>query len=206
MAIRRPLKVSRDILAKFLPDFDTIRQFEKLIQSIDEFEELVDDRVAELIQDGTGLTWTYDDVNDTLTGDVSLAPFDTDDLSEGSTNLYFTTARAQAVIDADTTLLKTDGSRNATGTQQFENVTRTGFEQSSTHFVSTTATVLAGTVFCTGSGYTLTMPAHSAGRKVEVFNDNTSGFITVSQIDGADFILYAKESLDCTSNGSKWVA
>ena len=55
--------------------------------------ERVDDRVAALIQDGTGLSWTYVDGSDTLTGNVSLAPFDTDDLSEGSTNLYWTDVR-----------------------------------------------------------------------------------------------------------------
>ena len=57
--------------------------------------------------------------------DASLATKTTDDLTEGVTNLYFTTARAQAVIDADTTLLKVDGSRNATGSQQFEGLTTT---------------------------------------------------------------------------------
>ncbi len=36
-------------------------------------------------------------------GDVSL---DSDDIAEGITNLYFTTARAQAVIDADATLVR----------------------------------------------------------------------------------------------------
>jgi len=51
--------------------------------------ERVDDRVATLIQNGTGLSWTYDDVNNTLTGNVSLSPFSTDDLAEGSTNKYF---------------------------------------------------------------------------------------------------------------------
>jgi hypothetical protein len=54
--------------------------------------ERVDDRVAALIQNGTGLTWTYNDPSNTLTGNVSLAPFSTTNLVEG-TNLYFTNER-----------------------------------------------------------------------------------------------------------------
>jgi len=62
-------------------------------------DERVDDRISALIQNGTGLTWTYNDVSNTLTGNVSLTPFDTDDLAEGSTNLYHTTARVTTVIN-----------------------------------------------------------------------------------------------------------
>lgn len=59
--------------------------------------ERVDDRVALLLRDGTGLAWTYDDVSGTLTPTITLAPFDTDDLAEGS-NLYFTDERAQDAV------------------------------------------------------------------------------------------------------------
>lgn len=55
--------------------------------------EAIDDRVDALIQNGTGLDWVYDDNSNTLTGTVDLTPFDTDNLSEGSTNLYFTNSR-----------------------------------------------------------------------------------------------------------------
>lgn len=61
-------------------------------------DERVDDRVAALIQNGTGLNWTYNDVLNTLTGNVTLAPFSTSDLVEGS-NLYYTDARVTAVIN-----------------------------------------------------------------------------------------------------------
>jgi hypothetical protein len=59
--------------------------------------ERVDDRVSALVQNGTGLSWTYDDALNTFTGVVSLSPFSTSNLSEGS-SLYFTNARARAAL------------------------------------------------------------------------------------------------------------
>jgi hypothetical protein len=66
--------------------------------------ELVDDRVALLLKPaitGTNPTnpiiWNYVDGLDSLTPQVSLSPFNTDALSEGLSNLYFTDDRA---IDA----------------------------------------------------------------------------------------------------------
>lgn len=55
-------------------------------------DERVDDRVAVLIQNGTGITWSYNDGANTLTPTVSLASFSTTDLTEGS-NLYYTDER-----------------------------------------------------------------------------------------------------------------
>lgn len=53
------------------------------------------DGVANVIKNGTGLTWTYVDGPATLTGNVSLSPFNTGNLAEGS-NLYWTQARFDA--------------------------------------------------------------------------------------------------------------
>ena len=64
--------------------------------------ERVDDRVAALIQNGTGLTWTYDDSAGTFTGVVSLTPFNTSQLTE-NTNLYYTQARFDSAFSAKTT-------------------------------------------------------------------------------------------------------
>jgi hypothetical protein len=60
-------------------------------------DERVDDRVAVLIQNGTGITWSYNDVANILTPTVSLAAFSTTNLSEGA-NLYFTDERAQDAV------------------------------------------------------------------------------------------------------------
>tara|TARA_B100000900_G_scaffold219226_1_gene185786 strand:- start:1674 stop:4631 length:2958 start_codon:yes stop_codon:yes gene_type:complete len=51
----------------------------------------------------TGITATYQDADGTVDLVVSLSGFDTDDLSEGSTNQYYTVARANSAIDARVT-------------------------------------------------------------------------------------------------------
>jgi hypothetical protein len=82
-----------------------------------QIKDLIDDTVAALIQNGTGITWTYNDAAATLTGnftgttsvvpegsnlyytqgrfDSAFAAKSTTNLAEG-TNLYFTTARGNA--------------------------------------------------------------------------------------------------------------
>jgi len=60
--------------------------------------ERVDDRVAVLLQGGTGINKTYDDANDQLTLAVDFSEFNTDSLVEGSTNIFFTNARARNAI------------------------------------------------------------------------------------------------------------
>ena len=65
--------------------------------------ERVDDRVNGLLTAGSNITLTYDDTANTLTiastdTEDDLSNNDTDDLAEGSTNLYFTNTRADARI------------------------------------------------------------------------------------------------------------
>lgn len=64
-------------------------------------EERVDDRVSDLLVAGNNITITYDDNAGTLTIDGIEDDFSnntTDNLSEGSTNLYFTDERAQDAV------------------------------------------------------------------------------------------------------------
>jgi hypothetical protein len=71
----------------------------QLAATVSDFSEAVDDRVAALLQNGTGLSWSYNDGSNTLTPAVSLAAFSTSNLGERS-NLYFTDERAQDAVGA----------------------------------------------------------------------------------------------------------
>lgn len=64
--------------------------------------EAAQDATAALIQNGTGISWVYNDGANTLTPTVTLAPFSTTNLVEG-TNLYFTDERAQDAVGATLT-------------------------------------------------------------------------------------------------------
>ncbi|BCU95112.1 MAG: hypothetical protein CM15mV7_2250 [uncultured marine virus] len=58
-------------------------------------EERVDDRVNALITGGTGITATYDDAGNMLTLSATQADINTDNITEGSTNLFTTAARTR---------------------------------------------------------------------------------------------------------------
>lgn len=61
--------------------------------------ERVDDRVANLVSGGTGITITYDDNGNALGISTEFSEFTTSDITEG-TNLYFTDERAQDAVAA----------------------------------------------------------------------------------------------------------
>ena len=75
--------------------------------------ERVDDQVATLLTAGSNITLTYDDVAGTLTiaGQVEddLSNNTTDDLAEGTTNLYYTTARFDTAFSGKSTTDLSEG-------------------------------------------------------------------------------------------------
>jgi len=101
-----------DLLNK--PDTDAIPEGSTNLYFTDE---RVDDRVAALFVDGTGIQKTYDDVGNLLNISIDFSEFDSDDIvegavntflanrttdniPEGSTNLYFTETRSRNSISA----------------------------------------------------------------------------------------------------------
>ncbi len=62
--------------------------------------ERVDDRVDGLLVGGTGISKTYDDNANSLTLAVDFTEFNTNNITEGTTNLYFTNARAVTALEA----------------------------------------------------------------------------------------------------------
>ena len=97
--------------------------------------ELVDDRVANLLQDGTGISFNYDDANATLTPTISLSPFSTSNLSEGS-NLYYTDARVDTRFATKDTNDLSEGTSNKYFTEDRVKTSLTNFP-TSTDAVST---------------------------------------------------------------------
>ena len=68
-------------------------------------EQVQDITGAQIVSNGshTGISFAYDDANDgAIDATVSLSPFDTDNLSEGSSNLYYTNTRADARVNLQT--------------------------------------------------------------------------------------------------------
>ena len=57
--------------------------------------ERVDDRVAALVDGGTGISATYDDANNLLSLAVDFGEINTNDLTEGNNNKFFTQARTR---------------------------------------------------------------------------------------------------------------
>lgn len=68
-------------------------------------DERAQDAVDSLLVAGTNISLTYDDANDSLTidhdGSTDLSTNTTDDLTEGSTNLYYTDSRVDTRIDSN---------------------------------------------------------------------------------------------------------
>ena len=92
--------------------------------------ERVDDRVNALLTAGANITLTYDDAANTLTiaaVEDNLSNNDTDDLSEGSSNLYFTNARAVSAVlgvthTGDNTLQSANDLNLVSGTDAGEHI------------------------------------------------------------------------------------
>ena len=79
-------------------DLDDIAEASSTPTNLFYTNERVDDRVAVLLTGGTGINKSYDDAADSLTLSVDFTEFTTDDVVEGSTDLYFTDTRARAAI------------------------------------------------------------------------------------------------------------
>ena len=79
-------------------------------------DERVDDRVAALVDGGTGISATYDDANNLLSLAVDFGEINTDDLTEGSSNRFFTQARTRNAFTYGTGI-QHDGSGTLSVTQ-----------------------------------------------------------------------------------------
>lgn len=96
--------------------------------------ERVDDRVANLINGGTGITVTYDDNGNALGISAEFSEFTTDEITEGTENLFFTDARAIAAVGGSATSENTPDSvvkRDANGDFSAGDITANQFSVTS---------------------------------------------------------------------------
>jgi len=71
-------------------------------------DERVDDRVANLIVDGVGISKNYDDAGNLLNIAIDFTEFDSDDVIEGSVNTYLASRTTDAIPEGTTNLYYTD--------------------------------------------------------------------------------------------------
>ena len=76
--------------------------------------ERVDDRVDALITGGTGITATYDDAGNILTLSTTQADINTDNVTEGSTNLFTTATRTRGHFTYGTGITHSSGTLSVT--------------------------------------------------------------------------------------------
>ena len=60
--------------------------------------EFIQDTVATFIQDTTTVSWTYNDVADTLAASINFTSFDSDSITEGDTNLFYSDDKVYASL------------------------------------------------------------------------------------------------------------
>lgn len=200
--------------------------------------ENIQDEVNNLLIAGTNITLTYDDVGNSLTidssntGGYNLSNNDTNDLAEGSdnsvgesapgaadgtNNLYYTTARANADFDTKFAAASITGLSDADQTVQttdnvtFNNTTLTGYLAGPATFTidpsavgdNTGTVVIAGNLQVDGTTTTI----NSTTLDVDDLNITiASGAPDAASADGAGLTVDgASATLTYASTGDKWV-
>ena len=110
-------------------------------------DERVDDRVADLIVDGVGITKNYDDAGNLLDISINFTEFDSDDIVEGAVNTFLASRSTDAIPEGSTNLYYTDARTDARIALQsgsnldLSNKTTTDLAEGSTNLYYTEARV-----------------------------------------------------------------
>ena len=145
-------------------------------------DERVDDRVNALITAGTGITKAYNDAANTYTLTVTQADIDTDNVTEGSTNLFTTAARTRTHFTYGTGITHSSGTLSVTQSDiNTDNVT-----EGSTNLFTTAARTR--THFTYGTGIELSGGGELSVTQADINTDNitegsTNLFITNERVD-----------------------
>ncbi len=152
-------------------------------------DERVDDRVGALLVGGTNISVSYDDNGNTLTISssidsgvgVNLGENTTDDLSEGSTNLYYTTTRADSAFDDRLAIKST--SNLAEGTNLYYTKVRVDSDIAATLAGNITVggnTTITGNLTVNGTTTTVNSATLSINDKNIVLADSAADSATAS--------------------------
>lgn len=162
----------------------------QLAATISDFSEAVDDRAATLIQNGTGITWTYDDAGNTLTPAVTITQY-TDEMAQD--------AIGAALVDTATI----DLTYNDAANQISAGVIPAGVDHNSLanfvankHIDHSAVSITAGTGLTGGGDLTVSrsmaVVANSTVQQVEVAKNSGAVVGTRKQlnfIEGANVVL-----------------
>mgnify|MGYP001271007459 CR=1 FL=1 len=152
----------------------------ELTLSVDlsEIVESLQDNVQGLFSGGTGITTSYDDNANSLSLSIDFSEFDTDNLVEGSTNLFYTEARFDSSLSGKTTANLTEGA-NLYFTDERAQDAVGGM------FTGNTETLIQATYDDTNAKINLVVDNDLAN-----YDNSTSGFITatLTQEQVEDFV------------------
>ena len=160
--------------------------------------EKVDDRISVLVQNGTGLSWTYNDGLGTFTPTVSLSSFDTDNLSEGSTNKYFSNTLANSAIDARVTKTFVDNLNVVAASASGNAATATAL--ASAQNFSLTGDVTASAVSFDGQG-AVQLTTDIAANSITPTELNVTDAAGALQSDGAGNLSFAPATASFSAIG-----
>ena len=186
--------------------------------------ERVDDRVNALLTAGANITLTYDDAANTLTiagVEDNLSNNNTDDLSEGSSNLYFTNARAVSAVlgvthTGDNTLQSANDLNLVSGTDTGEHIFANstdvflGVSGSGFQFNSTTGPNATQLSVYGSSLIDISDPVKITGATQIIGDTDLDGNLDVSGFIGNDRTLLGAYNVTSANiradNNSRWPA
>ena len=171
--------------------------------------ERVDDRLNSVIIAGTGVTKVYDDAANTYTLSVTQADVNSDNITEGSTNLFTTAARTRTHFTYGTGITHSTGTLSVTQADiNTDNVT-----EGSTNLFTTAARTRGHFTYGTGithSSGTLSVTQADINTdnitegSTNVFFTNTRADARVAAATGANLDLSSKSTTDLSEGTNQY--